>query len=71
MSVAGKNQASCAAGAGCSGSGSADGFGCQLASPGIPAPTLVSGPTCPAGSGYHGTTLACDSTTGNCICNAD
>ena len=52
--------------------GSADGFGCQLASPGIPAPTpFVSPPTCPASSGYHGATLACDSTTGNCICDAD
>ncbi len=68
--VAGQNDSSCTS-ATCTGTGAADGFGCMIASPGIPAVTPPPPPTCPAGSGYHSTTLGCDATHTNCYCTAD
>ena len=69
VKVTGENDLSC--GSNCTGSGSRDGFDCQLASPGIPAPTGTAVYSCPAGSGYQARTLTCDSTHTNCYCNAD
>jgi hypothetical protein len=65
VKVTGQNDVSCTT---CTGYGPADGFDCALQSPGIP---TVLPPGCPAGSGYHNTTLACDSTKTNCYCNSD
>jgi hypothetical protein len=64
-----ENDVSC--GSNCSGSGSRDGFDCELASPGIP--SLGTGGTysCPSKSGYENTTLSCDPTHTNCYCTAD
>ncbi len=67
--VAGQNGVSC--GSSCTGTGTADAFDCALASPGIPPITPPPAATCPAGSGYHGTTLTCDSTHTSCYCGAD
>jgi hypothetical protein len=69
VKITGQNDQSC--GSSCSGSGSHDGFDCELGSPGIPAPAGTSTYSCPAGSGYKGTTLTCDSTHTTCYCNAD
>ncbi len=69
--VAGENDLSCASGS-CTGTGSRDGFDCELASPGIPAPSGGGGTfACPTKSGYKGSQLSCDSTDTNCYCTAD
>ncbi len=69
VKVTRENDVSC--GSNCTGSGSRDGFDCELASPGIP--SLGAGGTysCPSSSGYKSTTLACDPTHTNCYCTAD
>jgi hypothetical protein len=64
------NGVSC--GSSCTGSGSRDGFDCELASPGIPSLATGGGTyACPANSGYKNTALTCDSTHTNCYCTAD
>jgi hypothetical protein len=68
VKVTGENDVSC--GSHCSGSGSRDGFDCELASPGIPA-LATAGYACPANSGFKKTTLTCDPSHTNCYCNAD
>jgi hypothetical protein len=69
VKVTGENDQSC--GSNCTGSGSRDGFNCELASPGIPEPAGTSTYSCPADSGYRSSTLTCDPTHTNCYCNAD
>jgi hypothetical protein len=69
VKTAGKNDVSC--GSDCTGSGSADGFGCGLASPGIPAVTNLAAGSCPPGSGYGGTTLVCNPGGTGCYCASD
>jgi hypothetical protein len=69
VKVARENDVSC--GSNCTGSGSRDGYDCELASPGIPSLGTGSSYACPAGSGYKGTNLSCDPTHTNCYCTAD
>jgi hypothetical protein len=70
VKVTGENDQSC--GSNCTGTGSRDGFDCELASPGIPAPTGSTATyTCPASSGYRSSTLGCDTSHTNCYCSAD
>ncbi|MGH7434342.1 MAG: hypothetical protein ACRENE_01560 [Polyangiaceae bacterium] len=69
VKVTGENDRSC--GSNCTGTGSRDGFDCELASPGIPTPAGATSYSCPPGSGYQGTTLSCDPTHTNCYCTSD
>jgi hypothetical protein len=70
VKVARENDVSC--GSNCTGSGSRDGFDCELASPGIPPLGGGSGTyACPPNSGYKNTTLSCDPSHTNCYCTAD
>jgi hypothetical protein len=68
VKVTRENDLSC--GNSCTGSGSRDGYNCELASPGIP--SLAGGTySCPTNSGYKSSTLACDPTHTNCYCTSD
>ncbi len=69
VKVARENDISC--GTNCTGSGSRDGFNCQLASPGIPSLGSSATYACPPSSGFKNSTLACDSSHTNCYCTAD
>ena len=69
VKVTGENDKSC--GGNCTGTGSRDGFDCELASPGIPTPAGATSYLCPVGSGYGGTTRSCDPTHTNCYCTND
>jgi hypothetical protein len=70
VEVAGENDRSC--GSSCTGTGSRDGFNCELETPGIPLPANTTSYSCPSGSGYHGaSTLTCQASHTDCFCTAD
>jgi hypothetical protein len=69
VKITGENDQSC--GSSCTGTGTHDGFACELASPGIPVPAGTTSYSCPANSGYHSTTLGCEASHSDCFCAAD
>jgi hypothetical protein len=69
VSVAGENDLSCDGN--CTGTGSRDGFNCELASPGIPLPGGAIVYSCPTDSGFAGTQLTCEASHTNCYCTAN
>jgi hypothetical protein len=69
VEVAGENDRSC--GSNCTGTGSRDGFNCELESPGIPLPTGTTSYSCPSNAGYHNTQLTCQASQTDCFCTAD
>jgi hypothetical protein len=68
VKVTGENDVSCGT---CTGTGSRDGYNCQLSSPGIPVPSGTTTYACPANAGYKNSPLTCDTTDTNCYCTAD
>jgi len=69
VKVTGENDQSC--GSNCTGTGTHDGFDCELASPGIPVPAGTTSYSCPANAGYHSTQLTCQASHTDCYCTAD
>jgi|HubBroStandDraft_4_1064222.scaffolds.fasta_scaffold03773_6 hypothetical protein len=70
VKVTGQNDMGCGS-SGCSGTGTADGFDCELASPGIPVPAGSTTYSCPANAGYKNSQLTCQASHTNCYCTSD
>jgi len=69
VKVTGENDESC--GSNCTGTGSRDGFNCELVSPGIPVPAGTTTYSCPANAGYKNSQLTCEASHTDCYCTAD
>jgi hypothetical protein len=69
VKITGENDQSC--GSNCTGTGTHDGFDCELATPGIPVPTGTTSYSCPANAGYHNSQLTCQASHTDCYCTAD